>query len=188
TISLSTPMIQLTSSALKSTSLVNRLLVQRFLGCMNELLPSSDQTIRAGLIVMRKGDNQNEQGTVLFESKRHVNLPQRYDKAHGLVRKNEGDAAARMLLFPSYQDIQTIIRSFYSMKQPLPDWIEFRNLVESDGYGSSPILSDNNIGLVNVDDRSQTIVHNLLTCQKNEIKVRKAELIIELMSSSDEAF
>ncbi|MDQ3902801.1 MAG: hypothetical protein M3247_03980, partial [Thermoproteota archaeon] len=58
--SLSTPMIQLTSSALKSTSLVNRLLIQRFLGCINELLPSSDQTIRAGSIAIRREDNQTE--------------------------------------------------------------------------------------------------------------------------------
>jgi hypothetical protein len=182
TTSLSTPMIQLTSSALKSTGLVNRLLIEKFLGSIHELLPSSDQTIRAGKIVIHEGENHNE-NTVLFESKRHVNLPQR-DKTPGLCK----EFAARALLLPNYEDIQTIIRSFYSMKQPLPDWIEFRNLVDAEGSGSSPILSGNNIGLVKFDDRSHTLVHKLLVCQRDEIKTREAKLIIELMPSSHQQF
>ena len=176
TISLSTPMIQLTSSALKSTSLVNRLLIEKFLGSIHKLFLSSNQTIRAGSIVIHQGGT-GRKNVMLFESKNHKNPLQ-----NGKALRSCTKEAVNAHPLPNYDNIQTIIRSFcMRMKQPPPTWIEFRNLVETDGYGSSPILSDNNIGLVNFDERSQILVHKLLVCQKDEIRTRKAELIMESM-------
>jgi hypothetical protein len=60
----------------------------------------------------------------------------------------------------------------------LPDWREFRLLVAPKGHGTTPVLTNNNMGLVSLNLKSRTIEHTLFFLESN--KIRSSVAVIEL--------
>ena len=59
----------------------------------------------------------------------------------------------------------------------LPDWREFRMLVAPTGHGTTPVLANNNIGLVSLNLKSRTVEHTLFFLESN--KIRSSVAVIE---------
>ena len=60
----------------------------------------------------------------------------------------------------------------------LPDWREFRLLIAPTGHGTTPVLANNNMGLVSLNLKSLTVKHTLFFLESN--KVRSTVAVIKL--------
>lgn len=137
---------QLTSSALKTTSLVKIAFVSEIMGHIRQLFPWK-QVVRVGWINDDDSKHQLLSKTMRVRSKPTLHL-------HMQQRTKEDKS---------------------EIQQP-PDWIEARSIVKTSGSIISPlIISDNNIGLVSIDEDGNRISHKFLVRKqaKKEVKVHQ---------------
>jgi len=144
---------QLSSSALKTTSLEKEILLNEILGHFRQLFVST-QSIRVGWIgvsskakKLRHGDNDLR--SVINDLKQRSN-------------------ATEQGRWKEYQSMS-------------PDWIESRSIHKTfSRYGSRLIIADNNLGLVSIyGDRHKILSHKLLV-RKKENTTKVWETITEL--------
>lgn len=173
---LSMPVVQLTSSALKSSSLAGKLLVSGFLGLIHRFF-FPQQTIRAGwtkLNIPEFVSNSEISKSIILPKKPRLN--------------NNNLVTNEQLLLPPMQAILNKppisadrLASLYNISPP-PDWVELRTLVYDPDVHASPIVSDNNVGLVNFGTNSLTITHKLFVREGKATKIRKATTGLQVMS------
>jgi hypothetical protein len=157
---LSMNITQLTSSALKTTSLGKETLLNEVLGHFHQLF-ASRHSVRIGwndaLFKSKELKDQDSDPYTIIDG---------LDRNSHIVKEKEGE-----------QQVQH--------PTPSPDWIESRSIVKASGSGiSSLIIADNNLGLVSVyGDRYKMLSHKLLLVYKGkETTTKIRETITELGS------
>ncbi len=157
---LSMNITQLTSSALKTTSLGKEILLNEVLGHFHQLF-ASRHSVRIGwndaLFKSKELKDQDSDPYTIIDG---------LDRNSHIVKEKEGE-----------QQVQH--------PTPSPDWIESRSIVKASGSGiSSLIIADNNLGLVSVyGHRYKMLSHKLLLVYKGkETTTKIRETITELGS------
>jgi hypothetical protein len=151
--------IQLTSSALKTTSLGKEILLNEVLGHFRQLF-ASRHSVRIGwndaLLKPKKLKDQDSDPYTIIHGLKH--------NSH-IVKEKEEE-----------QQLQHSTLS--------PDWIESRSILKASGSGiSSLIIADNNLGLVSVyGDRYKMLSHKLLVRKEKDTNTKISETITELGS------
>jgi hypothetical protein len=157
---LSLNIIQLTSSALKTTGLGKEILLNEVLGHFHQLF-ASRHSVRIGwnnaIFKSKKLKDQDSDPYTIIDEFKH--------NSH-IVKEKEVEQ----------QQLQHSILS--------PDWIESRSILKSSGSGiSSLIIADNNLGLVSVyGHRYKMLSHKLLVRKEKETNTKISETIAELGS------
>jgi hypothetical protein len=156
---LSMNITQLTSSALKTTSLGKEILLNEVLGHFRQLF-ASRHSVRIGwndaLLKSKKLKDQDSDPYTIIDG---------LDRNSHIVKEKEEE-----------QQVQH--------PAPSPDWIESRSIVKASGSGiSSLIIADNNLGLVSVyGDRYKMLSHKLLVRKEKETTTKISDTITELGS------
>lgn len=159
---LSMNIIQLNSSALKTTSLGKQILLNEVMGHFHQLF-TSRHSIRIGwndaLFKSKKLKGQDSNPHTIVDRLKHNS---------NMLKKKEVQ-----------QQEQPYIQS--------PDWIESRSILKASGSGiSSLIIADNNLGLVSVyGDRYKILGHKLLVRKERDTTTKIHETILELGSHND---
>jgi hypothetical protein len=150
---LATSVIQLTSSALKTSSLSKDVVINEILGRLSQLF-SSRQSLRIGWnddILARSKKLKYQNNSVIYAI---INRIKR--NYYGLIKQQP--------------------------KSTPPDWVESRYIVQSSGFRiPSLVITDNNIGLVTISKDTCKIFHKLLVHKGNKIKVHEAVLQIDAL-------
>jgi hypothetical protein len=158
---LSMNITQLTSSALKTTSLGKEILLNEVLGHFHQLF-ASRHSVRIGwndaLFKSKELKDQESDPYTIIDG---------FDRNSHIVKEKERE---------QQQQVQHPTAS--------PDSIESRSIVKASGSGiSSLIIADNNLGLVSVyGDRYKMFSHKLLVCKGKETTTKIRETITELGS------
>jgi PhoD-like phosphatase len=148
--------IQLTSSALKSTSFGGRLLIGDILDRIYEFL-SNKKTVRIGWNV--------HSGTP-----KHIDeLMQEQNKNPNSKVPNENLSSVVLHLDESSTSKNglDILKSHFELERT-PAWIESRRILKTSGYKHTCVLADNNLGMLVFDKHSRMIKHELLVRKANE--------------------
>jgi hypothetical protein len=147
---------QLNSSALKTTSLVKIAVVSEILGRIQQLLPLK-QTVRVGWI-----DDGGGTSRLLSKSMKVKGRP----TLHLQIQPRKGD--------------------YGSLVQRPPNWIEARSIVSTSGPGIPPlIISDNNVGLINIDRELNRITHELLVRKGGRGKIKVYTAMVRMNRGED---
>jgi hypothetical protein len=148
---LATSVIQLTSSALKTSSLSKDVVINEILGRLSQLF-SSRQSVRIGW--------NNDMSA----------------RSKKLKYQNNGVIYA--IINRIKRNYYALIKQ--QSKSTPPDWVESRYIVQSSGFRiPSLVITDNNIGLVTISKDTCKIFHKLLVRKDNKIKVHEAILQID---------
>jgi hypothetical protein len=76
---------------------------------------------------------------------------------------------------------------YKSLVQRAPDWVEARSIVKTSGSIIPPlIISDNNVGLVNIDRDANRITHKLLVRKNSKGKVKVHSATVEMQRGKNE--
>jgi hypothetical protein len=147
------PIVQLTSSALKTTSLSKEVLINEFLGRFSQLF-SPRKTLRIGW----------------------ANLQEKSQKIKHYKKSNRRNLINRLKFIVGFRKKQQ-----KTQERIPPDWIESRDTIQPSGFLiPSLVVTDNNIGLVTLsydhNNDIQEISHKLLVLKGNNIKVHEAKL------------
>jgi hypothetical protein len=147
------PIVQLTSSALKTTSLSKEVLINEFLGRFSQLF-SPRKTLRIGW----------------------ANIQEKSQKIKYYKKSNRRNLMDRLKFIVGFRKKQQ-----KAQERIPPDWIESRDTIQPSGFLiPSLVVTDNNIGLVTLsydhNNNIQEISHKLLVLKGNNIKVHEAKL------------
>lgn len=161
--------IQLTSSALKSTSLAGKLLIGDILDRIYEFM-SNKKAIRIGW-------------NVQFGSPKHMDqlLKEQNENAYKNI-PNEKLSSIVLHLDESRTDKTglDVLKNHFRIDRS-PAWMESRRLVKMLGYKHTSVLADNNLGMVIFDKYSRTIEHKLLVRQANDT-TKICEAVVQIPS------
>ena len=150
-----TNMIQLTSSALKTTSLSKEVIINEFLGRLSQLF-SSRNTVLIGW-------NNN-------------NISEKSQK----IKQYKGSRIEHILNKLKHSFDFTKKQQQQQKTSQLPDWVESRSIIQPSGFSiPSLVVTDNNIGLVTIDHDKHEIYeisHSLLVLKRSNVKIHKAVL------------
>ncbi|HYZ49264.1 MAG TPA: hypothetical protein VE593_00145, partial [Nitrososphaeraceae archaeon] len=147
------PIVQLTSSALKTTSLSKEVLINEFLGRFSQIF-SPRKTLRIGWTNIQDKSRKIKH----YKKSTRQNLMNKLKFIVGLSKNQQN-----------------------TQEGILPDWIETRDTIRPSGFLiPSLVVTDNNIGLVRLsydhNNDIQEISHKLLVLKGNNIKVHEAKL------------
>ena len=161
--------IQLTSSALKTTSFSKELIVNEILGRLSQLL-SSDMSIRIGWNI----GNSTAAEKVSTTTKKLSSFTSKQ------LNQLKGGIIYRVInRILKQHDLDAII------KDTSPDWIENRSILKPSGFHiPSLVVTDNNIGLAKIafhdDGKVKHISHELLVRKENKIKIHKVNVLLNM--------
>jgi hypothetical protein len=160
--------IQLTSSALKTTSFSKELIVNEILGRLSQLL-SSDKSTRIGWSI---GNSTVETvRTTITTTKKLSSFTSKQ------LNQLKGGIVYRVInKILKQHDLDAIVK-----KDTSPHWIEYRSILKPSGfYIPSLVVTDNNIGLAKIafndDDKVKHISHELLVRKDNKVKIHKVNV------------
>ena len=145
--------IQLTSSALKSTSFGGRFLIGDILDRIYEYM-SNKKIVRIGWNVQSGSPKHIDD---LRAQQQNDKVPN--EKLSSVVLHLDENN-------PSENGLDILEKHFEVERTPA--WMESRRLLKTSGYKHTCVLADNNLGMIIFDKLSQTIKHKLLVCKANE--------------------
>ncbi len=156
--------VQLTSSALKTTSLVKVAFISDIMGRIRQLFPWK-QVVRIGWLSNGGGDSDDVV----------TNYSNRLSSKSLRIREKP---APHLEVMP-----KKAVKKLSALRPP--DWIEARYIVKPAGSIFSPLLiSDNNIGLVTID--ANRIIHNFVTRKEMTRPTRFHRTIVEMKGGRNE--
>ena len=148
-------MIQLTSSALKTTSLSKEVIINEFLGRLSQLFSSRNSVLI--------GWNNNY-------------ISEKQQK----IKQYKGSRIDHILNKLKHSFDFTKKQQQQQKTSQLPDWVESRSIIQPSGFSiPSLVATDNNIGLVTIDHDKHKIYeisHSLLVLKRSNVKIHKAVL------------
>lgn len=159
--------IQLTSSALKSTSFGGRFLIGDILDRIYEYM-SNKKTVRIGWNI--------ESG-----SSKHINeLIQGQNKNPNSKVPNEEVSSVILHLDESStsKDGLDVLEKHFEVERT-PAWMESRRILKTLGYKHTCVLADNNLGMLIFDKYSRTVKHELLVNKTNDA-TKVCEAIVQI--------
>jgi hypothetical protein len=163
---------QLTSSALKTTSISKELIMNEILGRLSQLL-SSDKSMRIGWNV---GNSTAAMKIIPITKK----LSSSSSFPFKQINQLKGGIIYRILnRILKQKDLDTII------KNRSPHWVEHRTILKPSGFNiPSLVVTDNNIGLAKItfnnDGEMKQISHELLVRKGNKIKIHQVKVLPNL--------
>ena len=144
-------MIQLTSSALKTTSL-SEVIINEFLGRLSQLFSS-----RNSVLIDWNNNNISEKSQKIkqYKGSRIDHVLNKLKHSFDFTKKQR-------------QQQKT---------SQLPDWVKSRSIIQPSGFNiPSLVVTDNNIGLVTIDHDKHEIYeisHSLLVLKRSNVKIIK---------------
>jgi len=144
--------IQLTSSALKSTSFGGRFLIGDILDRIYEYV-SNKKIVRIGWNV-RSGSPKHIDELIQEQNDKIPN-----EKLSSVVLHVDETSTSK--------DGLDILKKHFEVKRS-PAWMESRRILKTSGYKHTCVLADNNLGTIIFDKLSRTIKHKLLVYKANE--------------------
>jgi len=139
--------VQLTSSALKSTSFGGRLLIGDILDRIYEFI-SNKKTVRIGWNVQSGSSKHIDE---LLQEQNKSNIPNE-NLSSVVLHLDESSTSKNGL---------DILKSHFEVERT-PAWMESRRILKTSGYKHTCVLADNNLGMLIFDKYSRTIKHELL--------------------------
>jgi hypothetical protein len=156
--------IQLTSSALKSTSFGGRLIIGDILDRIYEFI-SKKKAVRIGWNVQSGFPKQIDR---LLQEQNKSNVPN--EKLSSVILHLDESSNSKKSL--------DILKNHFEIEKT-PAWMESRRIIKTSGYKHTSVLADNNLGMVILDNYSKMIKHKLLVRQaKHTTKVCEATVQI----------
>ena len=156
--------IQLTSSALKSTSFGGRLIIGDILDRIYEFI-SKKKAVRIGWNVQSGFPKQIDR---LLQEQNKSNVPN--EKLSSVILQLDESSNSKKSL--------DILKNHFEIEKT-PAWMESRRIIKTSGYKHTSVLADNNLGMVILDNYSKMIKHKLLVRQaKHTTKVCEATVQI----------
>jgi hypothetical protein len=159
--------IQLTSSALKSTSFGGRLFIGDILDRIYEFL-SNKKAIRIGWNIHTGSPKHIDQ--LLQEQNENAKSKVPNEKMSSIVLHLDESSTSKNGL--------DILKKHFEVEKT-PAWMESRRILKTLGYKHICVLADNNLGMLIFDKLSRKIKHELLVYKANDaIKVFEATVQI----------
>jgi hypothetical protein len=182
----SLPIAQLTASPIRSNSLSKRKLAIMILNIVHKILMTKKMVSRTGFIDANYESSLNNNGATkkLREEK---GSKEKNSLRFKLLSKENTNYSKHGKDVSFLIKIKTIFLSLFSRYlanrqrgsvERLPDWREFRLLVAPKGHGTTPVLTNNNMGLVSLNLKKRTIEHTLFFLESN--KIRSSVAVIDL--------
>lgn len=186
TICTSLDIAQLTSSPFRSNSLIKRIIAIHILNLVHKVLITKNMS-RLGFNKVKENIFYNTSDTtynpihtnsvnkiynfisqILSQKKRNYPI---VSQKTSLYAKIKNGSSKLFYGYISKDHVNNITR--------LPDWSESRLLVKPVGHGSTPVLANNNIGLMTLDIKSQKVRNKLYFFDKENIRFSEANLQFE---------
>jgi hypothetical protein len=145
--------IQLTSSALKSTSFGGRFLIGDILDRIYEYM-SNKKIVRIGWNVQSGSPKHIDE---LLAQQQNDKVPN--EKLSSVVLHIDENSTSKNGL--------DILEKHFEVERT-PAWMESRRILKTSGYKHTCVLADNNLGMLIFDKLSRTIKHELLVYKANE--------------------
>ena len=176
---------QLTSSPLKSNSVIKRKAAIMILNLAHKIIITKKNVTRSGFMNTNSIPSysnhgsvgeMNESGSSYKKNSLASSVSPKENKNYSKHPKGTSFLFKIKTIFTSLINRYFIDEQSDSVEQ-LPKWGEYRMLVTPKGYGITPVLASNNIGSVSLNLESRTVVHTLFYLKKN--KVRSSVAVIE---------
>jgi hypothetical protein len=145
--------IQLTSSALKSTSFGGRFLIGDILDRIYEFI-SNKKTVRMGWNVQSGSPKHLNE---LLQEQNTSTIPN--EKLSSVVLHLDESSTSKNGL--------DVLEKHFEVERT-PAWMESRRILKTSGYKHTCVLADNNLGMLIFDKYSRTIKHELLVYKAND--------------------
>ncbi len=176
---------QLTASPFRSNGLAKRKLAIMILNAVHKILMRKKMISRTGFLDANHDIRFNNHGVakeVMEErgsNKKNRLIPKYLSKENTNYSKHGKEVSFLLKIKTIFL---SLVNRYLTNKQRgsidrLPDWTEFRTLVAPTGHGTTPVLANNNIGLVSLNLKSRTVEHILFFLESN--KVRSSVAVIE---------
>jgi hypothetical protein len=164
---------QLTASPLRSNKFANRKLAIMILNLVHKVFITRKIISRTGLFDTSYGPRYYNPDTLkdLKKDYKLNSVNPNYSK-HG---KGISFPIKLKTIFTSLIDRYFVIKNGGPGKH-FPNWRESRMLVTPKGYGTTPVLANNNIGSVSLDLKSRTVKHTLYFLESNKIRNSVAKI------------
>ncbi|WP_458743502.1 metallophosphoesterase family protein [Candidatus Nitrosocosmicus sp. T] len=176
---------QLTSSPLRSNSVIKRKAAIMILNLAHKIIITKKNVTRSGFMNTNNIQSYSNHGNV-GEMIENGSLYKKNSLASSISQKENKNYSKHpkgtSFLFKIRTVFTSLINRYFIDKQSdsieqLPKWGEYRMLVTPKGYGITPVLASNNIGSVSLNLKTRTVVHTLFYLKKN--KVRSSVAVIE---------
>lgn len=149
----SLPIAQLTSSPLISNLLLQRLIVSRILNFLHKLL-FPKEIVKKGSLYLRTYEEKSKKNICNKNNESVYNLNHQIPFSNIDKKNTDSNKSQHQVLH----------------------WSENKSLVRTRGTGTSPILSNNNIGLVNVNSITKVVKHRLYYMENNKMKYNEGTI------------
>ena len=172
------PVAQLTSSPLRSNSLPKRKLAIMILNMVHKIIMSKKMVSQTGFLDVAYDISHNNHETSKELKEKEKGLNKNNSLISKLLSKENTNYSKHGKGVSFLVKIKTILKSlvnryFFNRQrgsvERSPDWKEFRMLVTPHGPGTTPVIADNNIGLVSLNLKSHTVEHTLFFLKGNKI-------------------
>jgi hypothetical protein len=176
---------QLTSSPLRSNSVIKRKAAIMILNLAHKIIITKKNVTRSGFMNTNNIPSYSNHGNIgemiengsLYKKNRLASpISQKENKNYSKHPKGTSFVFKIRTVFTSLINRYFIDKQSDPVEQ-LPKWGEYRMLVTPKGYGITPVLASNNIGSVSLNLKTRTVVHTLFYLKKN--KVRSSVAVIE---------